>query len=753
MVSPSSKWSYIDAGQQMTSSTSMCPARDSSAHTPRPPLSWSLRRVLLSLIALTIFTRAGAFGAESVRTCQPIRYDTCKGLGYNVTGMPNLVNHPSEDDALLQLQTFLPLIQYGCSSRLKFFLCSVYLPMCTEKVRTPIGPCRPLCEAVRGRCEPVLQTFGYPWPNALNCSKFPPENNQKHMCMEGPTDETEEPVPGFRPKTFPGSHPPPLFPPRPKIHSPEHTTISSRKGIDGRGLMNKYNPRKPIRPKKPSQGVPPLSVDGSYPVLPNSPLYPTDLPRQNWEPCRELGYYQFHKYTYINRTARCALLCHEHDAFSADNKQFAHVWMSVWAVICFISTIFTVVTFLLDARRFQYPERPIVLMATCYNIYSIAYLVRLVAGRDDIACDLESQSNLSVLTQEGLENTDCAIVFLLLYFFGSASALWWLVLAVTWFMAAGLGWGHEAIQAQSSYFHLAAWAVPAIKTIIILVMRDVDADELTGTCFVGNQKTSTLMGFAIAPHAVYLLTGTCFLAAGFISLYRTGRSGVGIKPYGVRALDKSQQQQLQPHNNQSQQQQHQPLSITPVGSTSGGSNTFPGRAEDKFLLLRIGLFSLLYTVPAACVLGCLLYEYLVRESWYKSDRAVSRSTPSWPLSSTVAPASASSPNVGLYTLKLFMYLVVGTTSGVWVLINKKLGAWKALFARLCGTGERGSSRDQSRKCVTQCSHVMHQYHAVPAKVGPGGVALPGLASTSTRPDRAGKPSKSKRFRSDSETIV
>ncbi|XP_005112462.1 frizzled-4 [Aplysia californica] len=631
---------------------------------------------LLFTLVLLLNTFGLGRGSESVRTCEPISFNMCKDLGYNVTGMPNLVNHLDQADAVLKLQTYTPLIQYGCSSRLKFFLCSVYVPMCTEKVMTPIGPCRPLCESVRDRCKPVLHEFGYPWPADLNCTKFPSENNHMHMCMEGPDDDEDD------------RH---TVPPIRRPSRPEHTTdansrqLPPRVGSGGHRVVNRPGDLPGYR----GSGVKP----------------PSNVPKQNFLPCVQLGYRHPMKYTFINRTERCAMLCDQDDAFTEDNKYFANVWMAVWAGLCFVSTLFTILTFLIDSQRFRYPERPIILMAMCYNIYSIAYIVRLIAGRDDIACDHESQSGLNILIQEGLENTDCAIVFLLLYFFGTASALWWVVLTFTWFLAAGLKWGHEAIQVHSSYFHLAAWAIPAVKTIVILVMRDVDADELTGICYVGNQNTSTLMGFAIVPLIAYLVLGSSFLIAGSVSLVKARRTAQADKA---------------------------PSSSGSSGVTS--SSTAAAAREDKLhvLMVRIGIFSVFYTVPAVCVISCLLYEYASRDGWYLGGTSSTSSSSSSPSSSS---SSSSSPVIGVFMLKVFMTLVVGITSGIWVCSTKTLGSWRTHINRFFGP-----RRD--RKGIEYTVHV-HQYQQVPVK------AITGTSSSS----RAIRSEKSKRGKSDSETIV
>ena len=95
--------------------------------------------------------------------CERITIPMCADMRYNLTRMPNLVGHRTQKDAAAQVQEFIPLVQLGCSRLLKFFLCSLYAPMCTEQVdETLVIPaCRSMClevkSQVRGRmCRPYV---------------------------------------------------------------------------------------------------------------------------------------------------------------------------------------------------------------------------------------------------------------------------------------------------------------------------------------------------------------------------------------------------------------------------------------------------------------------------------------------------------------------------------------------------------------------------------------------------------------------
>ncbi|KAL8586954.1 hypothetical protein ACOMHN_062365 [Nucella lapillus] len=532
--------------------------------------------------------------------CEPVTIPMCLDMRYNMTQMPNLVGHSNQKDAAIQVHEFIPLVQIGCSRFLKFFLCSLYAPMCTEMVDETliITACRSMCLEVKSKCEPILQRFNLPWPNMLACEKLPEKSDPKrNLCMEAPsvTDEPE-----FDAGTLGGA---------------------LDDNVEWRKLFAQFN----IRNRSP------MEVEGRT----KSPVS-----RSEGKQCPP----RFVHVDTLKGNDSCAPRCDVDVFFRQQDKEFAKAWMLVWSSLCFLSTALTILTFLMDTSRFKYPERPIIFLVLCYAIYSLAFLIRAVTGPQAIACD-RARDGREFLIQEGLESTWCIVVFLLLYFFGMASSIWWVILTLTWFLAAGRKWGQEAIEALSYYFHLAAWVIPAVMTIVILIMRRVDGDELTGMCYVSHQDVGTLTGFVLTPLVVYLLLGTLFTLAGFLALIRI-RSDLkqdGGRGPNIRKLEK--------------------------------------------LMAKIGVFAVLYTVPATCVIGCYFYERVNFQTW----QLEARRSPCSPRGD--CPLERSIPTMEVFMLKIFMSLFVGLASGMWIWSSKTLASWRLFFfsLRCCGTKSPSSS--------------------------------------------------------------
>eukprot|EP00112_Aurelia_sp_Birch-Aquarium-sp1_P018510 Seg4426.2 transcript_id=Seg4426.2/GoldUCD/mRNA.D3Y31 product=Frizzled-1 protein_id=Seg4426.2/GoldUCD/D3Y31 len=146
--------------------------------------------MLLHLICLALICPV----LNAANKCVKIETPLCQelvGSGYkyakmyNMTMFPNILSHRNQEEAGLEVHQFFPLIKVACSEFLQLFLCSVYLPVCTNG-RSPIPPCRSLCEKSRSGCLPLMASFGFQWPEILNCKKFP-ENNGKNLCIDVPT--------------------------------------------------------------------------------------------------------------------------------------------------------------------------------------------------------------------------------------------------------------------------------------------------------------------------------------------------------------------------------------------------------------------------------------------------------------------------------------------------------------------------------------------------------------------------------------
>jgi len=505
--------------------------------------------------------------------CQPISIPLCTDIAYNQTIMPNLVGHYNQEDAGLEVHQFYPLVKVQCSPELKFFLCSMYAPVCTV-LEKAIPPCRSICERAKQGCEALMNKFGFQWPDRLRCENFPVLGDGQ-ICV-GQNDSSA-------------------------------ATVS--------------------------------------PII---PIPGTDVPTHErafrCPPVLKVPPYLNYKFLEVKD---CAAPCDPSRSggymfFSDKEIHFSRIWILVWSALCCASTLFTVTTYLVDMQRFRYPERPIIFLSGCYTMVSVAYIAGYFLGDKVVCNDSFSPERYKTIVQ-GTKKEGCTILFMMLYFFSMASSIWWVILSLTWFLAAGMKWGHEAIEAHSQYFHLAAWAVPAVKTISILAIGQIEGDVLSGVCFVSLSSLVPLRAFVLAPLFIYLFIGTSFLLAGFVSLFR------------IRTIMK--------HD---------------------GSKT----EKLERLMVRIGVFSVLYTVPATIVIACVFYEQAFRPHWERSW--VSRNCRSLAIPCPPQTGPRMTPDFTVYMIKYLMTLIVGITSGFWIWSGKTLHSWHKFYTRLTN-GKQGET--------------------------------------------------------------
>ncbi|XP_063810440.1 frizzled-7-like [Pseudophryne corroboree] len=507
--------------------------------------------------------------------CQPISIPLCADIAYNQTILPNLLGHGSQEEAGLEVHQFFPLVTVRCSPELRFFLCSMYAPVCTV-LEAAIPPCRSLCERARGGCEALMNKFGFQWPERLRCENFP-VHGAGDICVGQNSSETP---PGGATPAAPSLQPPDT--PAPASSCPRQLRVPPHLGYRFLGEKDCGAPCEPGRP----HGL----------------LY-----------------------------------------FSAEEVRFSRLWVGVWAGLCALSSLGTVLTYLVDVRLFSYPEQPIVFLSACYLLLGLTHTAGSVLGDRAVCLERWAEDGWRTLAQGGRREV-CTALFMLSYFSGMASSAWWVILALSWFLAAGMKWGHEAIAAHSHYFHLAAWALPAGQTMAALALGLPDGDVLSGVCSAGASSVAALRGFVLAPLCLYLLLGSSFLLAGLVSLFR----------------------------------------IRTIMKRGGGGQT------DKLekLMVRIGVFSVLYTVPAAIVLACGFYEQAFRESWQRSW--LQRSC-----KSLAVPCPGHTPDSGpdftVFMIKYLMTMIVGITSSFWICSGKTLQSWRRFYRRLSKGGSKGET--------------------------------------------------------------
>lgn len=566
--------------------------------------------------------------------CEEITIPMCKGIGYNFTRLPNQFNHETQDEAGLEVHQFWPLVEIQCSPDLRFFLCSMYTPICIETYPNALPACRSVCERARLGCVPLMQQYGFAWPKRMSCDKLP-EYGGKELCMDAQAQDAEE------------------------------------RGVDIRGIGTGVPRSKSPSFPKPSS---PHKVDVSHPASPPSPGSSSSCscPRCGGDvfggnslvPLRP-GDLLYNRSLAWAGQDNCAAPCHS-PYFNTDrDREFTELWLSVWSILCAVSTSLTVATFLMDTSRFCYPERPIMFLSFCYLFVSIGFLIRVTAGHEMVSCQAQRPGQArsydnQLMSRAGLESTEsgvlCTAVFVLTYFFYMASGVWWVVLTFTWFLSAGLKWAQESISRHAQWYHVVAWTLPMLQTIGALLSSSIEGDPIGGICQVSS-KSNTMIGFILTPLISYLLVGISFLSAGFISLFR------------IRNIMKSQ------------------------GGPGGPAKI------DKFekLMVKIGIFSVLYIVPAGTVISVGFYEVLSVSSWEKS----------YLCPSCIPQHLRSTPDFSIFMLKYFMTLAVGITSGFWIWSGKTVDSWRNFIPKMIGfyQNNKGSPGDSEPKVSTTTTHV------------------------------------------------
>uniref|UniRef100_A0A671VRL5 Frizzled-3 n=1 Tax=Sparus aurata TaxID=8175 RepID=A0A671VRL5_SPAAU len=318
--------------------------------------------------------------------------------------------------------------------------------------------------------------------------------------------------------------------------------------------------------------------------------------------------------------------------FTREELMFARYFIGVVSIVCLSATLFTFLTFLIDVSRFRYPERPIIFYAVCYMMVSLVFFLGFLL-EDKVSCNAASPGRFRASTvTQGSHNKACTLLFMVLYFFTMAGSVWWVILTITWFLAAVPKWGSEAIEKKALLFHACAWGIPGVLTVSLLAMNKIEGDSVSGVCFVGLYNLTALRWFLLAPLGLDVVVGVALLLAGIAALNRV-RMEI--------PLEKENQEKLV-----------------------------------KFMI-RIAVFSVLYLVPLLSVLGCYLYENNYRAVW--ETTWVQEKCRDYHIPCPYQVEHTSRPDLALFLIKYLMMLIVGIPSVFWVGSKKTCFEWASFF--------------------------------------------------------------------------
>ncbi|XP_039593548.1 frizzled-6-like [Polypterus senegalus] len=399
---------------------------------------------------------------------------------------------------------------------------------------------------------------------------------------------------------------------------------------------------------------------------PSTKLLITQMPSRSVQ--REYGFWCPRQLKTLSSTflsaSDCAPPC-PNMFIKAEDVEFTKTLIGIFSIICLCATLFTFFTFLINVQRFRYPERPIIFYAVCYSFVSLIYFIGFLLG-NNISCNRASEKigNMETVVL-GSQNKACTILFMLLYFFSTAGTIWWVILTITWFLAAGPKWSCEAIEKKALWFHSVAWGIPGVLTVMLLAMNKVEGDNISGVCFVGLYDLDSLRYFVLAPLCISVVLGLSMLLAGIISLNHVRQ---------VIQHDERNQEKL------------------------------------KKFMIRIGIFSGLYLLPLVILLGCYFYEQGYRSTW--ETTWIYDHCKDYHIPCPYQVKNLTKPELSFFLVKYFMTLIVGISAVFWVSNKKTCTEWAFFFNK---TRKRDPITESRRVLQESCEFFLKQNSRVQHK--------------------------------------
>lgn len=339
----------------------------------------------------------------------------------------------------------------------------------------------------------------------------------------------------------------------------------------------------------------------------------------------------------------CAMPC-EDVLLDKNTTPIVKLSTGILAIICIVSTVFTCMTFLVDTKRFKYPTRPIIIIAFCQFIVAACYFIGFLTS-NSISCNEpveppKSLSNMRMIrpVTNGNKKGSCTLQFMALYFFQMSTMFWWLMMTISWYMIARLKWAPEAVSNVARYFHLFSWTVPALLTFYLSVLGNIEGDPLTGTCYVSISNQESIRLYVMYPTLICLIGGCGFLIAGFKSIWDS-RENLK-RDYGAQT------------------------------------------DEHYKLVIRIGLFSMLFITSTMVLLYCHHYEQNNLNSWMLSWLSRICKNREYSIPCPLKNFSHNAPHYSVFMLKYTATMAIGIISALFMLSEKTLIAYREV-AELC----------------------------------------------------------------------